>query len=100
MPPRPAPWPTPRTAASSSMAVDGAGIREQAAGGISHELVVRAVRVKHHFQDAIGGVVVHNAVRLNREEAGEERAARSRDDLRDAGRIWLAGRILRCEALV
>ena len=43
---------------------------------------------------------MHDAVRLNREEAGEERAARSRDDLRDAGRIGLAGRILRCEALI
>ena len=74
--------------AHSSVAVDGAGIREQAAGGVPHELVVRTVRVEHELQHAVGVVVVHDAVRLDREEAGEERAAGTRDDLGDAiGRV-------------
>src|SRR4029079_16131498 len=57
--------------------------------------------MEHELQHAVGVVVVYDAVRPNREESGEERAACTRDDLGDAiGRVQLARRVLRCEALV
>jgi hypothetical protein len=66
------------------VAGERARVREQAARRVAHELVVDAVRVKHQSQHTVRVVVAHEAVRLNSQEPGEERAAGAREYLGDA----------------